>query len=103
MKYEAKQIKDEADKIRVITEYIELAGTLANPPAGMKWRELKELRKAQQEITPESFEAEWEDLKKAIPEVLSVRYTDNKKADVLPAYERKSKKPKSTPGIKKRK
>jgi len=94
---EVLQANEKKDKATM--EYIELLTMFVNPELATKWREMKALKEAKEEITPESFPEVWANIKSQIPDIVTVRYLDAKAKDLLPTYQRPKKKEYKTPGI----
>jgi len=79
--------------IKPILNHLELTGTMANPQAGKKLREIREMDDAKADLSEENFAEHFEDLKSKIPNklVVNIPEEDQRNKYILPVYKREEK------------
>lgn len=80
--------KEQNDKFGVLLSYLELVGSMANPAAGKKLQEMKELQEHRDELSPEALTENMEELMASIPKTLEIKLQDSSKF-ILPKYDKK--------------
>jgi hypothetical protein len=93
--------KEEHERFEILLSYLELVGTMANPEAGKKLKELKDQQKFSKELNADNFASTFEELKKFIPAQIEIKAEGAGDKFILPKFSKEEHKKSRKLGISK--